>query len=329
MWIGLGNIGRAACERLVSQGCLDSRLILYNRTAQKSHELASSLPQGSTLVVSSLKEGIPQADIIFTCLSNDAAVESTYQSIISDLTTTADTHTLGSGLRGKVFIGMETIHPDTADKLADLLAYYGAEFVACPVLGPPAAAAAGQLIAFPAGSQAALSRVMAPYIAGEGGGGLARAAIAFPDQACGTGPRMKIIANTFTLNAAVQLAEAFTLAEKVGIDQGQVGRFVELCFADGPGATNPFHVYAGRMLRGDYWKREPAGGVALGLKDAGLAVRLAEENGATVRNPGVAVAWCREVLEGGGPGRGEERGDIAGVYGAVREKAGLRFENDG
>lgn len=272
----------------------------------------------STLVVSSVEEGIPQADIIFTCLSNDAAVESTYHSIVSNLPSTD-----AGSLTGKVFVGMETIHPGTADKLASLLAAHGADFVACPVLGPPAAAAAGQLIAFPAGPEAVLSRAM-PYIKGA----LARAVIAFPDRPCGTGPRMKIIANTFTLNAAVQLAEAFTLAEKAGIEPAQVARFAELGLVDGPGGTNPFHVYAGRMLRGNYWRDQPAGGVSLGLKDASLAARLAEENGVTLRNPGVVMGWCREVLEGGGPGRGEERGDIAGVYGAVREKAGLRFENN-
>lgn len=323
MWIGLGNIGRAACERLISCGRLDSALILYNRTTQKCHDLASSLPPGSTQVVSSLKEGITKADIIFTCLSNDAAVESTYQSIISDLVTAANNP---DGLRGKLFIGTETVHPDTADTLADRLAAHGAEFIACPVLGPPAAAATGQLIAFPAGPAAALSRAE-PYITG---GALARAAIAFPDRPCGTGQRMKIIANTFTLNAACQLAEAFTLGEKAGVDPAQVGEFVQLCLVGGPPATNPFHVYAGRMLRGDYWRAEgPAGGVALGVKDLGFAVRLAEGTGTTVRNPLGALEWCKDVLEGEGAGRGEVKGDIAGIYGAVRERAGLRFENAG
>lgn len=325
MWIGLGNIGRAACERLVSCGRLDSALILYNRTTQKCHDLASTLPPGSTHVVPSLKEGISNADIIFSCLSNDAAVESTYQTIISDLIT-ADTP---DSLRGKLFIGTETVHPDTAETLADRLAAHGADFIACPVLGPPAAAATGQLIAFPAGTAAALSRAE-PYLTGGSGGALARAAIAFPDRPCGTGPRMKIIANTFTLNAVVQLAEAFTLAEKAGVDPAQVGEFVQLCLVSGPAGTNPFHVYAGRMLRGDYWRVErPAGGVALGVKDLGLAVRLAEETGTTVGNPLGALGWCRDVLEGEGAGRGEVKGDIAGIYGAVRERAGLRFENAG
>lgn len=327
MWIGLGNIGRAVCERLVSCGRLDSALILYNRTTQKCHDLASALPPGSTQVVSSLKEGISKADTIFSCLSNSAAVESTYQTIISDLITAATP----DGLRGKLFIGMETVHPDTADTLADRLAAHGADFIACPVLGPPAAAATGQLIAFPAGPATALSRAE-PYITGGGGGGgaLARATIAFPDRPCGTGLRMKIIANTFTLNAACQLAEAFTLAEKAGVGQAQVEQFVDLCLVNGPAATNPFHVYAGRMLRGEYWKAErPAAGVALGMKDLELALRLAEGTGTTVGNPSGALGWCRDVLEGEGAGRGEVKGDIAGVYGAVRERAGLGFENAG
>lgn len=323
MWIGLGNIGRAACERLVSSGRVDSPLILYNRTAQKCHDLASTLPPGSTHVVLSLKEGISKADIIFSCLSNDAAVESSYQTIISDLVTEDNP----DGLRGKLFIGTETVHPDTADTLADRMAAHGADFIACPVLGPPAAAATGQLIAFPAGPATALSRAE-PYLTGNNA--LARAAIAFPDRPCGTGPRMKIIANTFTLNAAAQLAEAFTLAEKAGVDPAQVGQFVQLCLVSGPPATNPYHVYARRMLRGDYWRAErPAGGVALGVKDLGLAVRLAEETRMVVRNPLGALEWCRDVLDGEGAGRGEVKGDIAGVYGAVRERAGLRFENAG
>lgn len=328
MWIGLGSLGRAACERLVSRGSLDSPLILYNRTAQKCHDLASSLPPGSTKTVSSLREGIAQADIIFTCLSDDAAVESTYQSITSGPP---------GSIAGKLFIGTETVRPGTADALARLLTAHGAEFIACPVLGPPAAAAAGQLIAFPAGPAAALSRA-APFIgssSGGGGGGiLARAAVAFPDGPRGAGPRMKIIANTFTLGAACQLAEALTLAEKAGVAPARVGEFVGLCLVDGPAATNPFHVYAGRMLRGDYWRKSeeeggPAGGVALGVKDLGLALGLAEETGTTVGNPLVALGWCRDVLEGEGTGRGELRGDISGIYGAVRERAGLRFENDG
>lgn len=318
MWIGLGNIGRAACERLISCGRLDSALILYNRTTQRCHDLASTLPPGSTQVVSALREGISKADIIFSCLSNDIAVESTYQTIISDLIT-ADNP---DGLRGKLLIGTETVHPDTAETLADRLAAHGADLIACPVLGPPAAAATGQLIAFPAGPATALSRAE-PYITGNNA--LARAAIAFPDRPCGTGLRMKIIANTFTLNTAVQLAEAFTLGEKAGVDPAQVGQFVQLCLVGGPAATNPFHVYAGRMLRGDYWRAErPAGGVALGVKDLGLAVRLAEETGTTVGNPLGALGWCRDVLEGEGAGRGEVKGDIAGIYGAVRERAGLR-----
>ncbi|KAL1860695.1 hypothetical protein Daus18300_009038 [Diaporthe australafricana] len=335
MWIGAGKIGGNACKSLVSHGSLTSPLILFNRTAQKCYDLASALPSGSTEIVTSLREGITRADIVFSCLSNDTAVEATYQAIISE--TTADN---AHSLRGKLFIGLETVHPDTANKIAHLLTSHGAEFVACPVLGPPAAAAAGQLIAFPSGPASSISRAT-PYLTGgedfpprHGGRGvLSRAMIAFPDQPCGAGLKMKIIANTFTLNAACQLAEAFTLAEKASVDPALVGQFVDVCLVrsseGGPHGTNPFHVYARRMLSGDYFRKPPAGAVALGIKDMGHALRLAEETGATVRNPLVALGWCRDVLERDGPGGGELNGDVAGMYGVVREKAGLRFENDG
>ena len=74
-------------------------------------------------------------------------MESTYQSVISDLTTGDNP----GGLKGKLLIGLETVHPGTEDTVAGLLGPNGADLVACPVLGPPAAAAAGELIAFPAG----------------------------------------------------------------------------------------------------------------------------------------------------------------------------------
>lgn len=333
MWIGVGNIGGGASKSLVSHGSLTSPLILFNRTAKKCRDLASSLPPSSTEIVTSLREGISKADIVFSCLSNDTAVESTYQAIVSE--NTADN---AHGLRGKLFIGTETVHPDTANKIAHLLTSHGAEFVACPVLGPPAAAAAGELITFPSGPASSVSRAT-PYLTGgegfpalHGGRGvLSRAMIAFPDQPCGTGLKMKIIANTFTLNAACQLAEAFTLAEKAGVDPALVGEFVEVSLVRSTGSpgTNPFHVYAGRMLSGDYFRKAPAGGAALGVKDLSHALRLAEETGATVRNPLVALGLCEDVLERDGPGGGELSGDVAGMYGVVREKAGLRFENDG
>ncbi|KZV90977.1 NAD(P)-binding protein [Exidia glandulosa HHB12029] len=315
MWIGLGSIGRAACTRLTTHGNLASPLLLYNRTQQRAHDLAAHLAPGTAEVVHSIAAGAARADIIFTCVSNDAAVDATYRALLEnpDL------------IRGKILVGVETVHPATAERTAERVRAAGAAFVACPVLGPPAAAAAGALLAIPAGPRDAIAAVL-PLLTGV----LARGVVGpFVDMPAGTALRMKIIANTFTLGAATLLAEAFALADAAGLGAGVVGQFVEMNFLQQQTATNPFRVYADRMLSGEYYKagENPAGAVELGIKDARLALELGLELGVPIHGPETTVYWAEQVLGYDGRGGGSTEGDIAGMYGAARKAAGLGFEN--
>lgn len=123
------------CKKLVEKGNLDKPLILYNRTKKKAEDLAAALPAGKTEVVDSIAEGVKKADIIFTIVSNDAAVRDTVGAI------------LASGqVEGKLVVECSTIHPDTAKQVAEDVLAEGAEFVACPIFGAPAAAEAGALM---------------------------------------------------------------------------------------------------------------------------------------------------------------------------------------
>jgi 3-hydroxyisobutyrate dehydrogenase-like beta-hydroxyacid dehydrogenase len=62
--------------------------------------------------------------------------------------------------------------------------------------------------------------------------------------------------------------------------------------------------------------------VDLARKDAGHAMKLAEAAGTRLK----AVEVADQHLAGVKKARGE-KGDIAGIYGAIREEAGLPFEN--
>lgn len=111
------------------------------------------------------------------------------------------------------------------------------------------------------------------------------------------------------------LAEGHTLAEKSGLGSENLHAFVETMF---PG---PYTAYSGRLMRGDYHKKEPLFAVDLARKDAGHALSLAKAAGARLRDVEVADEHLAAVQRHMG-----SKGDIAGIYGAVRQESGLEFE---
>jgi 3-hydroxyisobutyrate dehydrogenase-like beta-hydroxyacid dehydrogenase len=95
------------CKNLVEKGDLDQPLLVYNRSIERSIDLNNKLPSGKIEVVKSISEGIGEADIIFSCLSNDAAVEETIKTA------------LARDIKGKVIVDCSTIHPDTTKTIAE------------------------------------------------------------------------------------------------------------------------------------------------------------------------------------------------------------------
>ncbi|KAK4979545.1 hypothetical protein LTR66_002637 [Elasticomyces elasticus] len=299
-WIGLGNMGRGMVRNLVEKGNLSKPLILYNRTTTHAKDLSSQFGSGKTSVVSSIEEAVKSSDIIFTCVSDDKAMEDTIDTALK------------GDVKGKLFVDCSTIHPDTTDKLAQTIKSAGAEFVACPVFGAPAMAESGQLVCVLAGHPEQVERVK-PYTTGVMG----RAIIDFSSQPHGTATRMKVIGNTFILNMVETLSEGHTLAEKSGLGTENLHRFIETMF---PG---PYTAYSNRLRQGDYYKREePLFAVDLARKDARHAMSLAETHGVRLRDVEVADKHLEVVQKHMG-----SKGDITGIYGAVRKESGLEFEN--
>jgi 3-hydroxyisobutyrate dehydrogenase-like beta-hydroxyacid dehydrogenase len=289
------------CKNIVEKGNLDQPLMIYNRSTMRAVDLSSSLPTGKTEVVKSVPDGVARADIIFTCLSADGVVEDIIQTaVIGDV-------------KGKLFVECSTIHPDTTERVAKLVEEQGAEFVAAPVFGAPAMADAGQLVIVAAGPKASVDKAR-PYFKGVMG----RAVINMVDQPYQKATTLKVIGNTFILNMIEQLAEAHVVAEKCDLGIEYIHKFVENMF---PG---PYAAYSLRMLTGDYYKRdEPLFSVNLARKDARHAMNIAKAAGARFQNAEIGDAHLAEVQAYAG-----NKGDIAGIYGAVRQEFGLKFENE-
>jgi 3-hydroxyisobutyrate dehydrogenase-like beta-hydroxyacid dehydrogenase len=128
---------------------------------------------------------------------------------------------------------------------------------------------------------------------------------------------LKVIGNTFVLNMVETLSEGHVLAEKSGLGTDNLHHFIETMF---PG---PYAAYSARMLSGDYHRREePLFAVDLARKDARHAMALAKAAGTRLKDVEVGEAHLEMVKKHKG-----EAGDIAGIYGAVRQEAGLKFEN--
>ncbi|CBX90974.1 similar to 6-phosphogluconate dehydrogenase NAD-binding [Plenodomus lingam JN3] len=303
-WIGLGNMGRGMCKNLVEKGNLDKPLILYNRTLSRSDDLSAKLGSSKTKVASTIQDAVKDADIIFMCLSDDATVSSTVDTILE------------SNIAGKLIVDCSTIHPDTTNALDNKITKNNASFVAMPVFGAPAMADSGSLVCVLAGPAPSIQKIL-PYTTNVMG----RANIDFSSQPPGNATLLKVIGNTFILNLISQLSEGHVLAEKSGLGTDNLHAFISAMF---PG---PYTAYSQRMIEGDYYKREePLFAVDLARKDARHAASLAESSGAGEAVKMLKLAQGR--LDGVKSELGE-RGDIPSVYGVVRKEAGLEFKNKG
>ena len=106
------------CGNLVKKGKLTSPLILYNRTATKSIELAERL--GNCVVATRVDEAVSKADIIFSCLTDDTAVLALFRQILEQ------------DVKGKLFVSCSTTQPKTSNELGEMVEAKGAGLVTMP-----------------------------------------------------------------------------------------------------------------------------------------------------------------------------------------------------
>jgi 3-hydroxyisobutyrate dehydrogenase-like beta-hydroxyacid dehydrogenase len=286
-FIGLGNMGLAMATNLLKAGF---GLRVYNRTAAKARPLQE---QGATLVRSPA-EAFEPGGIVATMLSDDRAVEEVTSGRDGLLSRT------GNG----VHLSMSTIAPRTARRLAELHRAHGWRYVAAPVFGKPEVAARAKLWVVTSGESTARARVR-PLLEAMG-----QQVFEFGEEP-GAANVIKLAGN-FLLGAAIEaMAEAFTLAQKHGVDRRQTYEFFSQTLFD-------CFVYRGygELVASEHY--QPVGArPALIRKDFGLVLEAAAEGlvpmplanlihdrlTATVARGGADIDWsgfAREVSESAG-----------------------------
>jgi 3-hydroxyisobutyrate dehydrogenase-like beta-hydroxyacid dehydrogenase len=241
----------------------------------------------------------------YTKVSDDEALKGVVEQVINS-----------GSVEGKIFMDTTTVHPSTTASITTLLSDSEASYIAAPVFGATPLAISGTLLMAIAGPALAISTI-SPFITGV----IARQVIsvgAEPAQAL----LLKTTSNFITAGLMMLLSEAHTLAEKTGLPASVLESLVESNF----GAYA--HGVSKRLTSGSYLPatgQAPSSGLELGIKDVGHGVNLARDAGMKLGIGEMYLDAAREAKEYGD--QAGRKCDSSSVFGVVRQRAGLRFEN--
>jgi 3-hydroxyisobutyrate dehydrogenase len=201
---GTGRMGAAIAQRLAGLG---HGVTVWNRTPEKARALGFD-------VSADPGELVGKSETVISILTDATAVEAVYEKL------------LAGNVKGKLFIEMSTVRPETERKVSKQAKMKGAAFVECPVGGTVGPAKEGKLFGFAGGEAADVARAR-PLL----------------DQMCrrvehvgpvGAGAAMKLAINLPLMVFWQSFAEALSLCEPLGLDQA---RLMDI-FADTSGGPN-------------------------------------------------------------------------------------------
>jgi 3-hydroxyisobutyrate dehydrogenase-like beta-hydroxyacid dehydrogenase len=247
---GLGFMGQGIVRRLLAAG---RDVVGWNRTRARAEELA---PDG--LRVADSPAGLArEADVVFSMLTNAAAVEAVVRDALP---------ALGPG---KTWLDLSTIAPDQSRAIAAVVAPTGAVFLDAPVSGSPATVAAGQLSIMVGGDRAAFEAVEAilyelgPKVSYLGPQGSALV--------------MKFAINLSLVVQGMSFCESMAMAEKAGIErEAAVDAVLKSVIA------SPMLGYRAPMILQGNMPETPFADVPLQQKDQELGLALAQQLGVSV-----------------------------------------------
>jgi 3-hydroxyisobutyrate dehydrogenase-like beta-hydroxyacid dehydrogenase len=284
---GLGAMGAGIARRLHDAGY---DVVCWNRTKEK----AEPLIEAGLGWADTPRELAASADVLFTMLTDTAAIEATADG--------PDGVLAGLG-EGTVWADISTVAPDASVALAERVRATGAWFLDCPVSGSPATLAAGQMSVMVGGDRAAFEHI----------DGVLRA---IGPKVTYIGPNGQAILTKVAINLALVVsvtafAEGVALVEKAGVDrQAVVDAVLSSVIA------SPVIGYRAPLLVED---TDVFADVELQQKDLVLAQDLA-------RRLGMAVPTCAATSEMLNAARSSEKAGrdfVVSVHEAYRRMGGM------
>ena len=248
-FLGTGLMGAPMARRLLGAG---HRVTVWNRAPQKAQALSGD----GAIVAATPAEAVAEADIVFTMLSDGAAVADVLfaQGVAQAMPASA------------ILVDSSSIAPAQARDHAARLADLGVAAVDCPVSGGVAGAEAGTLALMAGGAPEVIARiapVMAPL------GRLTHVGPTGAGQVCKLA-NQQIVA--ITIGA---VAEAMVLVEAGGADRAKFRDAIRGGFAE----SRILDLHGGRMVARDF---TPGGPSRFQLKDLKAVATLAGANDLTL-----------------------------------------------
>ncbi len=270
-FVGLGNIGKPMALRLAGAGV---PLWVYDVADAPLKELGAA----GARVAADVAEVAANVEVLCVMVRDDDQVREVLA------------HALGVAREGLVIVVHSTVAPPTPGELADTAAHHGVRVVDAPVSGGAMGATDGSLAILVGGSDEAFAAVQTTLsIMGS------RVVHAGP---IGAGTKFKLARNLLHFVAFTAVTEAQRLAEAADLDLRALGEVVRHTDAitGGPGAIMHRETTA-PLDRDDFWYDVFDHVRALGEKDLGFAIDLADQLG-------VDVPMARLALERLAPGLG-------------------------
>ena len=263
-YLGLGMMGFPMTRRLVSAGY---DVTVWNRSSGK----AAALVEAGARLAPQPRDVAATASILFTCLTDAAAVE--------EVVFGPDGLATAAG-SGKLVVDFSSIHPDAARAIAARLKLAnGMGWIDAPVSGGTIGAEEGTLAVMAGGDAADIERAR-PYV-------LAMARRFTHMGPTGAGQTTKLCNQVIVGCAMAVLAEATRLAVNAGIDASRLPEALAGGFAD----SIPLQLFVPRMVQGIH--SPPLGHIATMLKDLDTVVDVARDTSSPVPMSALAAQLFR------------------------------------
>lgn len=287
-FIGLGRVGLPLARNVLKAGF---DLKVYNRSADKMEPLL----QEGAVGTSSPKEASTDVDLVFSCLMDD---QSMFDFTLGD-------DGILAGLKpGGIHVGMATISPGCAAKLAEHHKKHGSIYIASPVVGRPDSAEAGTMTLYVAGDKEVVDRcdkVLASFAT----------KVIWVSEDHKVANSVKL-ANNFVVVALIELfSEVYAFAEKSGIDFDLMQTLLRIIL-DHPA----IHGYVENIPTRNFVP--PGFDLASGFKDVQLMLQASTDVSAPLPFASVAREKFLTAVA-----QGMENHDWSAIYEIARWNAGL------
>ena len=263
----MGIMGKPMALNLIKAG--------YSLFVLSRNKAAKVLVEAGAQSVSSGKELAQQCDVVITMLPDSPDVEQVVSGPDGVL----------EGIReGALFIDMSTIAPATAKRIYQLMQQKGAHALDAPVSGGQAGAEAATLSIMVGGDEAAFQRALFLFQA------MGKNSVYMGESGAG---QITKACNQMIVGITIQaVAEAFALAEKVGIDLEKMRNVLLGGFAQ----SRILDLHGKRMIERNF---KPGGKIKFHLKDMRIALQIAEEFSVSLKGAALVAEQMKAAVDQG------------------------------